>query len=106
MFYYDRIYISEVTDSNEASASKECDIYHYWYFFDKGFQFQTDICNWCHDVLMMSMNFSNIAILNINSADHRCIINRISKSKTVKLLRNTLAEKIYKQNFLLRSKEG
>ena len=77
-------------------------------FFDKGFRFQTDVCNWCHDVLMMSMNFSNIAILNINGADHRCIINRISKSKAVKLLRNTaLTEKIYEHNFsLLRSKES
>ena len=60
------------------------------------------------DVLMMSMNLSNITILNINGADHRCIINIISKSKAVKLLRNTtLTEKVYKHNFsLLRSKEG
>ena len=42
----------------------------------------------CHDVLMMSMNLSNIAILNINSADYCCIIKRINKSKVMNLLQN------------------
>ena len=42
------------------------DICHYWYFLNKGFKFQPNICNRCHDLLMMSMNLSYIAILNIN----------------------------------------
>ena len=37
---------------------------------------------------MMSMNFSNIAILNINVADYCCIISGISKSEAVNLLQN------------------
>ena len=37
---------------------------------------------------MMSINLINIAILNINGADYRCIINGISKSDVVKLLQN------------------
>ena len=28
---------------------------------DEGFKFQLDVCNRCHDVLMMSMALSNIA---------------------------------------------
>ena len=35
---------------------------------------------------MTSVNFSYIAILNINGADCRCITNRISKSEAVNLL--------------------
>ena len=31
MLYYDRIDISEGTDVNKTSESKEC---HYWYFLD------------------------------------------------------------------------
>ena len=27
-------------DVNKTSASKECDICHYWYFLNKGFNFQ------------------------------------------------------------------
>ena len=35
---------------------------------------------------MMSTNLDDIAILNINGVDYRCIISGISKSKTVNLL--------------------
>ena len=35
---------------NKTSESKEYDICHYWYFLDKGFKFQPDVCNGCHDV--------------------------------------------------------
>ena len=88
MLYYDRIDVSKGIDVHETSESKECDVCHYWYFLDKGFKFQPHVCNDCHDVLMMSMNLSNIAILNINNADYRCIISGISKSKAVNLLKN------------------
>ena len=33
-----------------------------------------DVCNGYHDVLMMSMNLSDISILKIHSVDYRCII--------------------------------
>ena len=35
---------------------------------------------------MMSMNISNIAILNIHRTDFRCIISGISKSEAINLL--------------------
>ena len=59
---------------------------HYCYFLDKGFP--QDVCNGCHDVLIMSINLSDIAILNIQAADYRCIINGISKSDVVNVLQN------------------
>ena len=40
MLYYDRTDVSEGMDINKTSASKECDICHYWYFLNKGFKFQ------------------------------------------------------------------
>ena len=36
MLYFDRI---EGIYINKKSASKECDICRYWYFLDKGFNF-------------------------------------------------------------------
>ena len=86
MLHYGRIGVSEGIDVDKKNESKECDIFHYWYFLDKGFQFQTDACNEYHNVFMMSMNLSNIAILNINGADYCCIISRIGKSKAVILM--------------------
>ena len=88
MLYYDRIDISEGIDINNISVSKKCDTCHYWYFLGKGLKFQPDFCNGCHDVLMMSMNLSNIAILKINDAGYCSIINGISERKVIKLLQS------------------
>ena len=88
MLYFDIIDVSEGIDINRTSRSKECDICHYWYFLDKRFKLQPDVCNGCRDVLMMSMNLSNIAILNIKGADYCCIISGISKSEAINLMEN------------------
>ena len=42
-------------------------------------KFQPNICNRCDDLLMMSMNFSNITILKIKGSDYGCISSLISK---------------------------
>ena len=86
MLHYDRINVSEGIDVSKTSKSKECNIYHYWYFLDKGFKFLPDVCNECDEVLMMSMNLSYVAILNIHGADYYCIISGISKSEAVNLM--------------------
>ena len=39
MLYYDRIDVSERIDINKTSASKECHIFHYWYFLNNDFNF-------------------------------------------------------------------
>ena len=65
MLYYDRIDFSEGTDVNETSASKECNICYYWNILKKGFTFQPNVCNRCHEFLMIPMNLSNIAILTL-----------------------------------------
>ena len=65
------------------------DICNYSYFIDKGLKFQPYICNGCHDVLIISINLNDIAILNILGIDYHCIINGIGKSGGVNLLHNT-----------------
>ena len=81
MIYYDRIDISE-----EINVNKISDICHCWYSLNKGFKFQPNICNGCHDLLIISMNLCDIAILNIKSADYHCVISRISKSEAITLM--------------------
>ena len=47
---------------------------------------------------MISMNLSDIAILNIKGSGYHCIISGISKSEAINLMQNTdLIEKV-KQN--------
>lgn len=50
MVSYDRLDISKDTDINKTSDSKKYIICHYWYFIDKGFKFESSVCNRCHDV--------------------------------------------------------
>ena len=38
---------------------------------------------------MMSISLSDIAILNINCADYRCIFSGICKSEAINLMQNT-----------------
>ena len=86
ILYYDRIGVSEGIDVNKTRKSKECDICYYWYFLNKRFNFQSYVCNGCHELVIMSMNLSDIAILNIKGNDYRCIISGISKSEAINLI--------------------
>ena len=94
MLYFDRIDVSEGSDVNKTSASKECDICHYWYFLENSFKCQPNVRNRCHDLAMMSMNLCDIAILNIKGSDYRCIISSISKNEAISVMQNAdLTEK-------------
>ena len=72
MSYYDRTDFSEGIDVNKASKSKEWNICHY--FLIKVFKFQPNVCNRCHDLLIMYMNLSDIAIRDIKTVNYWCII--------------------------------
>ena len=37
-------------------------ICHYW-FFNHGIKFQDYVCNGCHDLTMLSVNMSDIAVI-------------------------------------------
>ena len=63
MLYFDRIDVYKGIDVNKTSASKECDICHYCFFLNYTFKFEPNVCNRCHDLLMISLNLSDIAIL-------------------------------------------
>ena len=87
-YKYYIIDVSEGIDINKTSASKQGDICHYSYFLSYSFKFQPNVCNRCHDLLMMSINLCNIAILNIKGSDYCSIISLISKNEAINLLQN------------------
>ena len=95
MLYFDRTDISEETSVHKTSKSKECDIFHYWYFLNKAFEFQPDVWNECYDLLILSINLSDIAtLINIKCSDYLCIISLTSKNDAINLLQNAdLTEK-------------
>ena len=62
MLYFDRIDVSEGIDVNKTIQSKMCDVCQYWYFLNYSFKFQLKVRNRFHDLLMMSINLSDIAV--------------------------------------------
>ena len=34
---------------------KKCDVYHYWYFLDKNFNYEKYLCNSCHDLKQIAV---------------------------------------------------
>ena len=90
MLRYQKIDVSEGIDINKTSASKECDLCHYWFFKDIGFKFEEYVCNKCHDLLTMDYSIKNIALLNTKGATFRCILMGISKNEGLKRLNNSV----------------
>ena len=87
---YDRIDLSEGIDVAKSN-SKECMIYLYW-FFNHGFKFQDCVCNGCHDLTMLFLDLSDIAIITVKNVDYCYIIHDISKSDAIHLLETSVLD--------------
>ena len=79
MLRYQKIDVSEGIDVNKTSASKECELCHYWFFKDVGFKFEKHVCNKYHDLLTMAYSLKNIAILRAKGNTFRCVLMGINK---------------------------
>ena len=55
-------------------------------------KFQDSVCNGCHNLTMLSVNISNIAIITAKNVDYCCIIHNISKSEATNLLKNSVLD--------------
>ena len=93
MLEYDRIDISEGIDMNKTSASKECDICHYWYFLDKNFCYEPYLCNGCHDLMQKAINFNDVAIASIKRNDYRIHLWHMSKDEAISIMHNSILNK-------------
>ena len=71
MLEYYRINISEGIDINKTTASKECNICHYWHFLDKNFNYEPYLHNGCHELMQKAINFNNDAIVSIKGNDYK-----------------------------------
>ena len=88
MLQYEKIDVSEGKDVKKTSASKECELCHYWFFKNVGFKFEGNVCNGCHDLLIMTYSLKNIVILSAKGATFRCLLMGINKNEALKKLNN------------------
>ena len=89
MLEYDRIDISEGIDVNKTSASKECDICHFWYFKDIGFKYEPYLCNGCHDLMQKAMIFNDVAIVYVKRSAYRIHFWYMSKDDAISIMSNS-----------------
>ena len=92
MLRYQKINISEEIDVNKTSASKECELCHYWFFKDAGFKFEEHVCNRCHELLKIAHSLKNIAILSAKEATFRCLLWGISRNEGLRRLNHSVLE--------------
>ena len=69
--------------------SKECMLYHYWYFLDKNFSYGPYLCEGCYNIIQKSINFKNIAITHIKKSVYRIYFSYMSKRKAKILTKNS-----------------
>ena len=65
-------------------------ICHYWFY--NSCILQDFVCNACHDLTMVSVNISDIAIITVKNVNYRRIICNISKSEVINLSKNYVLE--------------
>ena len=73
MLYYDTKDISKWINLVKSNNSKECVICHY-FFSNHGFKFQDSVCNGCHDLTMLRLNISDIAIITVKNVDQKIVV--------------------------------
>ena len=93
MLHYDRIYISEGVDPTKNNKRRECIICHYC-FFNHGFEFQYSVWNGCHDLSILCLNISNIAVTTFENVDYCCMMCNITKSEAINLLEISVLENL------------
>ena len=81
--------VSKGIDHTKSNRSKECMTFNYW-FFDHRLKFHNFVCNGCHDLAILCLNISDIAIATVKNVDYRCIIHNISKSEAINLLKTSV----------------
>ena len=64
LYWFKQIDLSEGIDVVKSNNSREC-IFHHYCYFNHGFKFQNFVCNGCHDLLMLCLNISNVAIFSV-----------------------------------------
>ena len=99
--YSNKIDTTEVIGPTKSKNSKECIICRYW-LFSHGPKCQDPVCNGSHDLAMLYLNKSYIAIITAIGVDYHGILYGISKSKANHLFQkfNTCISWIYIYIFL------
>ena len=89
MLKYDRIDIWEGIDTKKRNASKECKIFHYWYFKDIDVKYEPYLCNGCHGLMQRAVSFIDVAIIYVKESACRIHFWYMSKDDAISIMNNS-----------------
>ena len=89
MLEYDRIDISEITDVNKTSNSRECSLCKFYYFLNKKFNYQMYLCDRCHDMSMKANSMQNLDIIYQGRNAYRINCVFMIKNDAFNLIKNS-----------------
>ena len=83
MLKYDKIDITEGIDLDKTNKSR---VFMYWYYLNKNFSYGPCTCDGCYNIVQMSADFKNIAIIHVKKSAYRAYFKDISKHKAKKIM--------------------
>ena len=91
MLEYDRIDNSKGIDSiRNKLVSKECWMCHFWFYLDKNFDYENNLCNGCHEMSVKAVSMNNLAVVYVGGNAYRLNFAFLSKSDAVNLIKNAV----------------
>ena len=84
MLVYKKNDISDGIDVNKSDESKECMLWHYWYFLDKSFCYGPYLCDGCYNMMQKCNKLKNIAVICIKNSIYRTCFLLLSKREAKK----------------------
>ena len=60
-----------------------------WVCLDKGFKYETYLCNGCHDLLQKATNFNDVAIVSVKGNNFKIHFWYTSKDYAINLIKNS-----------------
>ena len=101
-FQQDRIDISEWIDINKTGLSKECIICHYGYFKDISYEFEPQVCNGCHDILMMACELKKRCNAECKRHSLSMCLRNMTRNDAINMLDNSkLDDKVTLRTWIL-----
>ena len=91
MLEYDRTDVSEGIDTTQNKlVSRECSVYHFWFFIDKSFKYQRYFCDGCHDMSMKAVSMKNLGIIYVSGNAYRVDFAFMDLNEAINLLNISL----------------
>ena len=83
------IFLKVLTLKKCNETSRQCSLCKFYYFLNKNFNYQTCLCDGCHDISIKATNMQNLTIIYHEGNAYRVNFVFMSKNDTFNLIKNS-----------------